>query len=266
MIRVELRKQALRPRTYVGLAVMIVIPVIFTLAFKFGSHPQDVRERDFVVLAKRSGINMPLAALTAMSAFLLPVVVALFLGESVSGEAGWGTLRYLLLRPVERSRLLAAKLSVGAFLSVLATFLIAGAGLAAGTLAFGWHPVLTPFFVTFSPTDALWRLLLSTAYVAWSMSGIAAFAFMLSTMTDASVGAVAGGAGLAVVSEILDGISTLGAIRYGLPTHYWDAWNGLFNSPVETSELARGLLLQIPYVLVFCGFAWWWFARKDVLS
>jgi len=27
-----------------------------------------------------------------------------------------------------------------------------------------------------------------------------------------------------------------------------------------------GLLLPIPFVLVFCGVAWWWFRRKDVLS
>ena len=39
-----------------------------------------------------------------MSNFFLVVVVAAFAGESVSGEATWGTLRYLLIRPVSRFR------------------------------------------------------------------------------------------------------------------------------------------------------------------
>jgi ABC-2 type transport system permease protein len=266
MIAVELRKQAVRLRTYIGLGIMVAVPVIITLAFKFGGPPRDRGDRDFFLVARHSGINMPLAALTAMSGFLLPVVVALFLGESVSGEANWGTLRYLLLRPVKRGRLLLAKVTVGALLSLVATGLIVAAGLAAGTVAFGWHDVLTPSFVLFSPAHAVGLLALSTLYVAWSMAGIASFAFMLSTMTDTAVGAVAGGVGLGVVSEILDGISALKGIRYGLPSHYWEAWNGLFVVPTKTVDMVRGSLLQVPYILVFCGIAWWWFSRKDVLS
>ena len=53
------------------------------------------------------GINISIAALAAVSAFLLIVVVSLFAGETVSGEANWGTLSYLLVRPVSRNRVLA---------------------------------------------------------------------------------------------------------------------------------------------------------------
>jgi ABC-2 type transport system permease protein len=266
VIGVELRKQAFRLRTYIGLGIMVLVPVIFTLAFRFGGPPRDRRDQSFFLVARHSGINMPLAALTAMSGFLLPIVVSLFMGEAVSGEANWGTLRYLLLRPIRRGRLLSAKLSVGALLCLVATVVIVLTGLVAGTAAFGWHPVLSPSGALFSQGDAIRRLSLSTVYVAWSMSGVAAFAFMLSTMTDSPVGAVAGGVGLAIVSEILDGISALGGIRYALPTHYWQAWNGLFVRPAQSADMLRGTLLQVPYVLAFCAIALWWFARKDVLS
>jgi ABC-2 type transport system permease protein len=266
VIGVELRKQAFRLRTYIGLGIMVLVPVIFTLAFRFGGPPRDQRDQSFFLVARHSGINMPLAALTAMSGFLLPVVVSLFLGEAVSGEANWGTLRYLLLRPINRGRFLGTKLSVGALLCLVATVVIVLTGLVAGTAAFGWHPVLGPSGAIFSQGDAMGRLALSTVYVAWSMSGVAAFAFMLSTMTDSAVGAVAGGVGLAIVSEILDGISALGGIRSWLPSHYWQAWNGLFAQPTQTADMVRGMLLQIPYVVIFCAIASWWFARKDVLS
>jgi ABC-2 type transport system permease protein len=98
------------------------------------------------------------------------------------------------------------------------------------------------------------------------MASVVAFALMLSTLTDASFGAVAGGVGLAVVSEIMDGISPLHRIRLGLPTHYWDAWNGLLSSPVHTADMVRGALAQAGYAAVFLGIAFWWFGRKDVLS
>ena len=33
-----------------------------------------------------------------------------------------------------------------------------------------------------------------------------------------------------------------------------------------TGNLIRGVFVQLPYVVVFLGIAWWWFNRKDVLS
>jgi hypothetical protein len=30
--------------------------------------------------------------------------------------------------------------------------------------------------------------------------------------------------------------------------------------------MLHGVLLQVPYVVVFGGIAWWYFRRKDVLS
>lgn len=64
-------------------------------------------------------------------------------------------------------------------------------GIAAGSVAFGWGDVQTPFG-TLATDVALLRLLAITAYVAWSAAWVAALAFPLSTVTDAPVGAVAG--------------------------------------------------------------------------
>ena len=68
----------------------------------------------------------------------------------MSGEATWGTLRYLLVRPVSRARLVLAKLTVAYALTLIAILTIVGAGLVAGTIAFGWHDATaiqqTPFF------------------------------------------------------------------------------------------------------------------------
>jgi ABC-2 type transport system permease protein len=269
MIRVELSKQLRRPRTWVTLLVVAALPVIITIAFKVGGGPGrhgGAGEVDLFTVATKSGINMPLAALTGMQGFLLVIVVALFAGETLSGEAAWGSLRYLLVRPVTRSRLLSAKLLVAVVLSVLAVLAVPVFGLASGVAAFGWHPVVTPEFSVIGQGVAIGRLAVSTGYVIWGMASVIAFALFLSTLTSSPFGAVFGAVGFAVVSEILDAIPAFGSVRYGLPTHYWQAWNGLFAYPVTSADMVRGVLVQLPYTAVFLLAAYVHFNRKDVLS
>ena len=265
MMLVEARKQVRRLRTYLGLGLVALIPVILTVSFK-ANPPRPDRERDFFSFVTHSGPNMAIVALTAESAFLLIVVASLFGGETVAGEASWGTLRYLLIRPVSRNRLLATKLGVAWALAVLATIAVCLVGLAVGTAAFGWHEVVTPAGLQFAPGAAVARLALATVYVAWGLSAFLAFGFMLSTMTDTASGAVAGGVGLGVVSQILNNISALNGISFAFPTHYLDAWHGLFVQPAQTADMVHGVLVQLPYVAVFLAVAFWWFNRKDVLS
>jgi ABC-2 type transport system permease protein len=265
VIRVEFIKQVRRARTYIALGVLAIIPVILTLALKLNPPSPSSGERGYFDVATASGINVPIAALTATSAFLLVIVVSLFAGETISGEANWGTLRYLLVRPVSRPRLLATKLLVVATLSIVATIVISVVALVAGVIAFGWHPVLTPSFLTVSQGSAVAKLALGTLYVAWSMASFVTFAFFLSTTTDSAFAAVAGGVGLGIVSQILNNISALDFMSFVFPTHYIDAWHNLYQ-PTHTGDMVNGVLLEIPYVAVFLGLAWWNFLRKDVLS
>jgi len=270
MIRVELRKQIRRLRTYIGLGICFFLPVIITIALKVGGPPHERgggAEEGFFRLATKSGVNMPIAALSVMSMFLLPVVVMLFFGESVAGEANWGTLRYLLVRPVKRGKLLRAKIIVASLLAIIGTALVIAGGLAAGVAAFGWHDVITPSLTVLSPGAALAKLMIGAGYVVWNFAGAAALAYLLSTMTDFPVGTVAGAMGFVIVSQILDGITAVPAgFRNWLPTHFWDAWHGLFVVPTQLTDMIRGTLHQLPYAVGFLILAWWWFRRKDVLS
>jgi ABC-2 type transport system permease protein len=266
---VELRKQLFRMRTYVSLALMAGIPTLMVIAFKITGGPRDREEQDLFALATRSGLNMPLAALGLMSNFLLPVVAVNFAAGAIAEEANWGSLRYLLLRPVTRSHVLASKLVVTAFLALVAAVVIVLVASIEGVIAFGWHPVLSfsrGGLVSIDPGIALARLVISTLYVVWGLSGIMAFGFLLSTFTDAPLGALMGGMGMAIVSFILDLLPPLRSIQGILPTHFWHAWEGLFSTPAHTDHVVRGVLLQVPYVAVFLALAWWWFHRKDIVS
>jgi ABC-2 type transport system permease protein len=272
--RMEMAKQLTRVRTYVALGILVALPILMTVALRYGEHRRRDEGGDLVFrLARESGLVMPAAALLFMSHFLLVVVVAIFAGDSVAGEATWGNLRYVLVRPIGRARLLTAKLAMSAVFVAIATLLIVLTGLVAGGIAFGFHriDVSASFFgLDFSLHESvgqlLWHITIITLYVMWGMAAAVSLSFMVSTMTDAAVGAMSAGIGLYVISQILDAIPQLGAVRYAMPTHYLDDWRGLIVSNQGNSDLIRGVLLQVPYVVVFLGIAYWWFRRKDITS
>src|SRR5581483_5199702 len=197
----------------------------------------------------------------------LVLVAAVFAGDAVAAEAAWGNLRFMLVRPVGRPRLLGAKLSVSVLLTITATVLIVLTGLIAGGIAFGWHGVTIPFTrLSQSSGQLLWNVVLATLYVTWSLGAVVSFGFFVSTLTDVPSGGVGAAVGLYIVSQVLDAITSLGSIRYVLPTHYLDSWDVLFFGRGPNADMLRGILLQLGYVLLFCGLSFWRFQRKDILS
>jgi ABC-2 type transport system permease protein len=276
LIRVELIKQMRRPRTWVALGFVILVPIIITIALK--ANPPSLNDgggggggRDggprFFYLAAQSGLLVPIATLRVMSEFFLVVIFCLFAGDSIASEAGWGNLRFLLTRPIGRPRLVFAKLIVAAFYSVLATALILVSGLIAGGIAFGYSGISVPLLgVSMSVGSILGNIVLAGALAAWGIAGVAAFAFMLSAMMDNSAGAIMGAVGLYIVTSILGAIDSIGPIRYGFPTFYNGAWADLFRGASFGGDMVRNVVAQIPYVIVFVAIGLWWFRRKDVTS
>ncbi len=275
VFRTDWAKQWRRPLTYVGLGLLVVIPIIFIVATRANppSRPEHFGDTGdvFSFYGTKTGIFLGVSALAFTSRFLLVVVVAIFAGTAVASEANWGNLRALLLRPIPRGRLLTAKLSTASLLGIIAAWLVVITAVVGGIIAFGLHP-LSDGNVHESAGQILGNLGLSTLYVFWSLSPVIAVGFMVSTMTDSASGAVFSAFGFYVVSTILDAITQIPSwFRVALPTHYLDSWQTLFpahrhNGTGPTADMLRGTLLPIAYVLIALGFAWWWFRRKDILS
>ena len=179
--------------------------------------------------ASQTGLLLPAFALRITSAFLLVIVVALFGGDAIAGEATWGNLRYLLMRPIgawaPRARQVRwSRCSARGSRSCSSW----SPALVVGVDRLRHRPDRVPADASSGrPVDrrrSSTTSRVSTAYVAWSLTGVVSFSFMVSCMTDAPFGAIFAGVGLYFTSLILDSISSLGSIRYGLPTHYFDAW------------------------------------------
>jgi ABC-2 type transport system permease protein len=276
MIAVELGKLYRRPRTWVSLALLCGLPALvagFLAVTRVGSG--QGQGPAFLAAVLANGALFPAAALAIVLPIFLPVAVAIVGGDAVAGEANAGMLRYLLARPVGRTRLLVAKLVslvvfvLTAVVSVAVTSYVIGVTLfpplppeeveAAGVVASVSGPPLTP-------AQVVARICAAMLYVGFSMLGVGAIALFLSTLTDSSLGATLGALAALVASQLLAALDAAASIRPYLPTRYWLAWIDFFREPILWRDIERGIALQGVYVVVFLGLAWANFATKDVKS
>ncbi len=109
MIAVELFKLVRRVRTWFSVGLMCALPLVVAI-FIAVTHlsPPPGQGSAFLSAVLANGQLYPAAALALVLPVFLPVAVAVVAGDSIAGEASAGTLRYLLARPVGRTRLLVA--------------------------------------------------------------------------------------------------------------------------------------------------------------
>ena len=271
LVRTEFTKAARRTRTLILALLLVGLPTLIVAAINaHGDRGGGDRGEGLFRLARQSGLVVPAAVLSVMSGFLLVVIAGTLAGDSVAGDAAWGNLRYVLMRPVARGRLLIAKAAVADLLIWACTLLVCVAALTAGVLVFGAHPVTVPigFGTGFQLGKAtlLARLAIGTGYVAFGFSALLGMGTLFSTLTDAATSAIGATVGVYIVSEILDGISQLGRLRYGLPTHYLSAWESMFTANQYSTDMLVGLAVQVAYLAGFGTAALVWFRRKDIRS
>ena len=220
------------------------------------------------------GALFPLVALAIVLPLFLPIAVAVVAGDAVAGEAQAGTLRYLLARPVGRTRLLVAKLvAVTAFVLVsvvvvaLVGYVVGATLIEANTVPQGAAlPSVSVSGTRFDEAELTRRILLAVGYVTVSMLGVAAFALFFSTLTDSPLGATMGALAVLVASSLLFTLDAASPIAPYLPTRYWLAFVDLFRDPILWRDVVRGLALQGVYVGVLLAAAWANFTTKDITS
>jgi ABC-2 type transport system permease protein len=275
VIAVELRKLLLRPRVWMSVLLLCALPTVVAVLLATADFaPPPGQGAAFLSAVRSNGSLYPAAALAIVLPVLLPLAVAVNAGDSIAGEAAAGTLRYLLARPVGRTRLLLAKLAAISVFTVLAVLLVVLSSLAVGVALFGTGAeavgqagsITTLSGVTLSPTELALRLLAAMAYIVVSMLGFAIIALFLSTTTDSALGAALGALTVLVSSSVLETLDAAAAIKPYLPTHYWLSWIDFFRDPIFWLHIERGLLLQAGYLVVFFGASWANFATKDVTS
>jgi ABC-2 type transport system permease protein len=269
VIVVELRKMFRRPRTWATIGVLNALPILVALLLVLTDlAPRAGEGPPFLSAVLRNGALYPLAALAIVLPLFLPIAVAVVAGDSIAGEAQAGTLRYLLARPVGRTRLLVAKLVAVLAFVVVTVVVVAGVGYVLGSTLFDAQPIAGTSVSGTSLTSAelTGRTVLAVGYVAVSMLGVAAFGLFFSTLTDSPLGATMGALAVLVASSLLFTLDAASPIAPYLPTRYWLAFVDLFRDPILWRDIVRGLALQGVYVGVLLAAAWANFTTKDVTS
>jgi ABC-2 type transport system permease protein len=265
----ELRLVMLRRRNLLLLAVAGVFPLIIGIALRLAApRPQGGNGNGvaFFNQLAGNGVFLTFIALSTLLVLVLPVVVSVVAGDSVAGEAGYGTLRYLLAVPAGRTRLLAVKYGVIVTFGLCASFIVSAVALVAGTVLFPVGPVTLLSGTTVSLADGLLRLLFVTLYVAAAMASFGAIGLAISTLTEHAIGAIAAAMILVVTSEVIDNVPQLAVVGPYLPTHWWLSFDALLRVPVDTATLLRGLLSFAVYTILSGTFAWARFTSSDVTS
>lgn len=271
-LRSELRLVFGRRRNQLLLLVVALFPLLIGIALKVaaphggrgGSGPNNGAA--FFAQLAGNGVFLTFIALTMLLILVLPIVVAVVAGDSVAGEAGQGTLRYLLAVPAGRTRLLSVKYLAIVAYAAAATFIVSIVGLVVGVALFPAGPVTLLSGVTVPLADGLLRILYVTLYISFAMAAVGAIGLAISTFTEHAIGAIAAVMILTVGSEVADQVPQFAAIGPYLPTHWWTMFDSLLRSPVDATTLWQGLASFAAYTVIFCAIAWARFTTTDVTS
>jgi ABC-2 type transport system permease protein len=259
-----------RWRTLALLAVLAAVPVLVGIAVKIETGGGDPAGRGggpaFLTQVTNNGLFLVFAALAATLPVFLPMTIGVISGDSVAGESAGGTLRYLLVVPAGRTRLLLAKYAATLTFCLAATLVVAAFALATGALLFPLGSVTTISGTTISFGDGLLRALLVAALVAASLVGFAAIGLFISTLTGSGIAAMAATVGLVITVQIVDSIPQLHAIQPFLFPHYWLSFSDVLREPVLWDNVLKNLGLQAVYALVFGSAAWARFTTRDITA
>ncbi|WP_307461650.1 ABC transporter permease [Pseudarthrobacter oxydans] len=255
-----------RRRTWAMLCALAAIPILIAVAVRLSSAVPPGRGPAFLDRITQNGLFVGVTAMLVSVPLFLPLTVGVVAGDTVAGEAGLGTLRYLLVAPAGRIRLLLVKYAGAVAFAVAAPLVVALVGAGIGAALFPVGPVTLLSGDSIGAAEALQRLLLIAAYLAVSLTGLSAIGLFMSTLTDVPVGAMASTVVLAVVSQVLDALPQLEWLHPWLFSHYWLDFADLLRQPIAWDSFLTNALLQGGYVAVFGALAYGRFVTKDVLS
>lgn len=256
-----------RRRTWAMLTAVALIPIFLAFAVRLSSQVLVPGEGPpFLDRVTQNGLFTGFTAMIVAIPLFLPLTIGVVAGDTIAGEAGQGTLRYLLVAPAGRVRLLLVKYAGAAAFAAAATVILMLTGLLIGAALFPVGPVTLLSGEVITVSESLVRSLLVAMYVWVSLLGLSAIGLFISTLTDVPVGAMAATVVVSVVAQILDVLPQLAPIQPWIFSHYWLGFADLLRQPLDWTSFGQNAILQAGYVVVFGALAYSRFSTKDILS
>jgi ABC-2 type transport system permease protein len=262
--RWELRKLVSQKRTYLGLALVVILPLFFVVFQNVHQRHDHGADNIFASQITQSGLATPVLMLLFLSVFMLPLAASLVAGDIVAAEDGNGTLKTILTRSVNRGQVFAAKTMAAMTYAAVAVFLSAGVATVAGIASWGFHSVRSFSGTVVSAPEALLLVFASNAIYLIPLLTIASFGVLLSTATRNSAAAVVGTIGLVILLFIVAQIPGLEGIRPYLVTEQFENWHGLLRTPTDWTPIAHSAWVCALYLVPALFSAYLIYHRRDV--
>jgi ABC-2 type transport system permease protein len=262
--RWELRKLVSQKRTYLGIGIGVVVPLLFVGVQLLRGHHGHNEGNIFFSYITQSGLATPVATLLIQSAFFLPLAASLVAGDIVAAEDSNGTLKTILTRSVDRGQIFAAKALAAAVYTAFALFISAATATAAGVAAWGFNPVITYSGTHVSAPKGLLLVFAANACYLIPLLTVASIGLMLSTVARNSAAAVVGALAFTLILALSTIIPGLESLRPYLLTTEYNNWHGLLRTPTDWAPVWHSLWVCSLYAGPALIAAYLVFIRRDV--
>jgi ABC-2 type transport system permease protein len=262
--RWELRKLASQKRTYLGLGLGVLLPLIFVVVQNVHQRHDRAGDTIFGSQITQSGLATPVLMLLFESVFFLPLIASLVAGDIVAAEDGNGTLKTILTRSVDRGQVFAAKALTAITYAAGAVFLSAAVATVGGIVSWGFHSIKTFSGSVVSASEGLLLVLAANACYLIPLFAVACIGVLLSTATRNSTASVVGTVGIVILLYIVAGIPGLEGIKPYLLTEQFENWHGLLRTPTDWAPVTHSLWVSALYAVPSLIAGYLIFLRRDV--
>jgi ABC-2 type transport system permease protein len=260
--RWELIKLRFLKRTYLGLGLAVIVPIIFAVAIHF----RHDRHGDFAFAAylNRSGLALPLVILLFGAIWMFPLITALVAGDIFASEDHNGTLKTVLTRSLDRWQIFAGKTLAALTYAIVAILLNGSVAVIAGTLQSGFNPLQSLSGTTVSASHALGLVYVSLLVYLMPSVTVVCIGLLLSSLTRNSAAAVVGTLMISLLFQLIGVLPGLSGTQPYLLSTQFNAWQGLLRQPIDWAPVIRAAWVCAMYAVPALGAAFLIFLRRDV--
>jgi ABC-2 type transport system permease protein len=263
--RWELRKLVSQKRTYMGLGLAVILPLIFVIVQNIHQHHgRGGGDSIFAAQITQSGLATPVLMLLFESVFFLPLIASLVAGDIVAAEDGNGTLKTILTRSVDRGQVFAAKTLAALTYGAIAVFLSAIVATLGGVISWGFEEITTFSGSVVSAPEGLLLVFAANGCYLIPLLTVACVGVLLSTATRNSTASVVGAVGFVILLFILSSIPGLEGIKPYLLTEQFENWHGLLRTPTDWAPIWHSAWVCALYAIPSLFAAYLVFLRRDV--
>lgn len=288
LIQIELFKIFRRPRTYIAFAAIAGLIGIIQFGLKLdGDAYVDFMMRDITSSITVEGkiLNGYQVCYVVLQVLLVhvPLLIALVAADMISGEANMGTLRFMLTRPISRTKFLLAKFMATVAYTLLLLVWLAVLALFLNMILFGTDDLFllkSQYVVLLKKDDIFWRYVWAFGFAALAMTTVASLGFLFSLFAENSIGPIVATMSVIIFFTILStlNIPVFNKIKPFLFTTHMIGWKEFFDIKVNDANEAiigsiqnpqriiNSALVLVLHIVGFVTASVVVFKKKDILS